>query len=230
MVQRRGSRSPRPCTTAPSVREGRPVAEKIFGPTKDSGVLTAASTSGCAYKGIICERLRGRGHVGPRSGASGLGHIELAAPWFHIWYLGTRSWLAETLPPFMGHRGLGGAEGQAAGEGHLLRRQPGQPGIDEEKRQPGLANLGAERGRKVATSSARRDLELSPVSRRSRRSWLSSRPRGPARPRSRPAAAAEKELTALRERSRTRPAGPAGPRRVPEPPRPQDHRGRAPVA
>ena len=70
--------------------------EKIFGPTKDWECY-CGKYKRVRFKGIICERCGvevTRSKVRRRR----MGHIELAAPVVHIWYLrGTRSWLAYLL-------------------------------------------------------------------------------------------------------------------------------------
>ncbi|HEC10375.1 MAG TPA: DNA-directed RNA polymerase subunit beta' [Acidimicrobiales bacterium] len=70
--------------------------EKIFGPTKD-WECACGKYKRVRFKGIICERC---GVEVSRSKVrrDRMGHIELAAPAVHIWYLrGTRSWLAYLL-------------------------------------------------------------------------------------------------------------------------------------
>ena len=70
--------------------------EKIFGPTKD-WECACGKYKRVRFKGIICE---GCGVEVTRSKVrrERMGHIELAAPCVHIWYLrGTRSWLAYLL-------------------------------------------------------------------------------------------------------------------------------------
>ena len=130
-----------------------------------------------------------------------MGHIELAAPAVHIWYLrGTRSWLAYLL---IGHRGPRGAEGQAAREGHLLRRQPGRPGSTTRS---ATTTSPASRPSCVGEREAiekERELELAAPHRGARgRARRASRPRAPrttdlTKPASK---AADKDLAAIRER------------------------------
>jgi hypothetical protein len=112
--------------------------EKIFGPTKDWECY-CGKYKRVRFKGIICERC-GVEVTRSKVRRERMGHIELAAPVVHIWYLrGTRSWLAYLL---MGTEPRG-AQGQAAREGHLLRRQPGHLGRRGEAPR-GPANLEAE--------------------------------------------------------------------------------------
>src|ERR1700759_4694259 len=70
--------------------------EKTLGPTRDWECY-CGKYKRVRFKGIICERC---GVEVPRSKVrrERMGHIELAAPVVHIWYLrGTRSWLAYLL-------------------------------------------------------------------------------------------------------------------------------------
>jgi len=76
------------------------------------------------FRGIICERCGVGGH--PLEGAPRAdGPHRARRPVVHIWYLrGTRP----GSPTCSWDRGPGGAEGQAAREGHLLRRLPRHQG------------------------------------------------------------------------------------------------------
>ncbi len=70
--------------------------EKIFGPTKD-WECACGKYKRVRFKGIICERC-GVEVTRNKVRRERMGHIELAAPVVHIWYLrGTRSWLAYLL-------------------------------------------------------------------------------------------------------------------------------------
>ena len=70
--------------------------EKIFGPTKDWECY-CGKYKRVRFKGIICERC-GVEVTRSKFRRERMGHIELAAPVVHIWYLrGTRSWLAYLL-------------------------------------------------------------------------------------------------------------------------------------
>ncbi|HVX18352.1 MAG TPA: DNA-directed RNA polymerase subunit beta' [Acidimicrobiales bacterium] len=70
--------------------------EKIFGPTKDWECY-CGKYKRVRFKGIICERC-GVEVTRSKVRRERMGHIELAAPVIHIWYLrGTRSWLAYLL-------------------------------------------------------------------------------------------------------------------------------------
>jgi DNA-directed RNA polymerase subunit beta' len=70
--------------------------EKIFGPTKDWECY-CGKYKRVRFKGIICERC-GVEVTRSKVRRERMGHVELAAPVVHIWYLrGTRSWLAYLL-------------------------------------------------------------------------------------------------------------------------------------
>ena len=70
--------------------------EKIFGPTKD-WECACGKYKRVRFKGIICERC-GVEVTRSKVRRERMGHVELAAPAVHIWYLrGTRSWLAYLL-------------------------------------------------------------------------------------------------------------------------------------
>jgi DNA-directed RNA polymerase subunit beta' len=70
--------------------------EKIFGPTRDFECF-CGKYKRVKFKGIICEKC-GVEVTRSRVRRDRMGHIELAAPVVHIWYLkGTRSWLAYLL-------------------------------------------------------------------------------------------------------------------------------------
>ncbi|MGH9270420.1 MAG: DNA-directed RNA polymerase subunit beta', partial [Ilumatobacteraceae bacterium] len=70
--------------------------ERIFGPTRD-WECSCGKYKRVRFKGIICERC-GVEVTRSKVRRDRMGHIELAAPVVHIWYLrGTRSWLAYLL-------------------------------------------------------------------------------------------------------------------------------------
>ena len=70
--------------------------EKIFGPIKDWECY-CGKYKRVRFRGIICERC-GVEVTRSKVRRERMGHIELAAPAVHIWYLrGTRSWLAYLL-------------------------------------------------------------------------------------------------------------------------------------
>ncbi|MHB8189038.1 MAG: DNA-directed RNA polymerase subunit beta' [Ferrimicrobium sp.] len=70
--------------------------ERIFGPTRD-WECACGKYKRVRFKGIVCERC-GVEVTRAKVRRERMGHIELAAPVVHIWYLrGTRSWLAYLL-------------------------------------------------------------------------------------------------------------------------------------
>ncbi len=70
--------------------------EKIFGPTRDWECY-CGKYKRVRFKGIICERCKVE-VTRSKVRRDRMGHVELAAPVVHIWYLrGTRSWLAYLL-------------------------------------------------------------------------------------------------------------------------------------
>ena len=70
--------------------------EKIFGPTRDWECY-CGKYKRVRFKGSICERC-GVEVTRSKVRRERMGHVELAAPVVHIWYLrGTRSWLAYLL-------------------------------------------------------------------------------------------------------------------------------------
>ena len=98
--------------------------EKIFGPTRDWECY-CGKYKRVRFKGIICERC-GVEVTRSKVRRDRMGHIELAAPAVHIWYLrGTRSWLAYLLAGIEPKEEL---KAKHAREGHLLRRPSGQLG------------------------------------------------------------------------------------------------------
>ena len=72
------------------------LCEKIFGPVRD-WECSCGKYKRVRFRGIICERC-GVEVTRSKVRRERMGHIELAAPAVHIWYLrGTRSWLAYLL-------------------------------------------------------------------------------------------------------------------------------------
>ena len=113
--------------------------EKIFGPTKDWECY-CGKYKRVRFKGIICERC-GVEVTRSKVRRERMGHIELAAPVVHIWYLrGTRSWLAYLLM---------GTEPREELKAKQLEKVIYFAAnlvtwVDEEKRQEDLPNLEAE--------------------------------------------------------------------------------------
>ncbi|MHB1917742.1 MAG: DNA-directed RNA polymerase subunit beta', partial [Acidimicrobiales bacterium] len=129
--------------------------EKIFGPTKDWECY-CGKYKRVRFKGIICERC-GVEVTRSKVRRERMGHIELAAPVVHIWYLrGTRSWLAYLLM---------GTEAREELKAKQLEKVIYFAAnlvtwVDEEKRHEDLPNLEAELAEEVSEIERRRDLEI----------------------------------------------------------------------
>ena len=157
--------------------------EKIFGPTKDWECY-CGKYKRVRFKGIICERC-GVEVTRSKVRRERMGHIELAAPVVHIWYLrGTRSWLAYLLM---------GTEPREELKAKQLEKVIYFAAnlvtwVDEERRHNDLPELEAElargAGRDRALSATSTSTAGSRTSRPRSRSW---RPAGPRTPSSRPA-------------------------------------------
>ncbi len=133
--------------------------EKIFGPQK-AWECACGKYKRVRFKGIVCERC-GVEVTSDKVRRDRMGHIALSAPVVHIWYLrGTRSWLAYLL---MGTAPKEELEGQAVGEGHLLRRahghlrrrrqasrRPGRTASGSRRRDPGDRRARSEGARQQA--------------------------------------------------------------------------------
>jgi DNA-directed RNA polymerase subunit beta' len=129
--------------------------EKIFGPTKDWECY-CGKYKRVRFKGIICERC-GVEVTRSKVRRERMGHIELAAPVVHIWYLrGTRSWLAYLLM---------GTEAREELKAKQLEKVIYFAAnlvtwVDEDKRHQDLPNLEAELLDEVAEIERRRDLDI----------------------------------------------------------------------
>ncbi len=129
--------------------------EKIFGPTKDWECY-CGKYKRVRFKGIICERC-GVEVTRSKVRRERMGHIELAAPVVHIWYLrGTRSWLAYLLM---------GTEAREELKAKQLEKVIYFAAnlvtwVDEDKRHADLPNLEAELAEEVSEIERRRDLEI----------------------------------------------------------------------
>jgi DNA-directed RNA polymerase subunit beta' len=129
--------------------------EKIFGPTKDWECY-CGKYKRVRFKGIICERC-GVEVTRSKVRRERMGHIELAAPVVHIWYLrGTRSWLAYLLM---------GTEIREELKAKQLEKVIYFAAnlvtyVDEDKRHEDLPNLEAELAEEVSEIERRRDLEI----------------------------------------------------------------------
>ena len=129
--------------------------EKIFGPTKDWECY-CGKYKRVRFKGIICERC-GVEVTRSKVRRERMGHIELAAPIVHIWYLrGTRSWLAYLLM---------GTEPREELKAKQLEKviyfaANLVVSVDEEKRDQDLPNLEAEVLAEREDLEKERELEL----------------------------------------------------------------------
>src|ERR1700759_1920665 len=129
--------------------------ERIFGPTKDWECY-CGKYKRVRFRGIICERC-GVEVTRSKVRRERMGHIELAAPVVHIWYLrGTRSWLAYLLM---------GTEAREELKAKQLEKVISSPanlvtGVDEEKRPLELPKAEAELAEELGEIERARDLEL----------------------------------------------------------------------
>jgi DNA-directed RNA polymerase subunit beta' len=113
--------------------------EKIFGPTKD-WECACGKYKRIRFKGIICERC-GVEVTRSKVRRERMGHIELAAPAVHIWYLrGTRSWLAYLLMGTQPREELKAKQLEKV----IYFAASLVTWVDEEKRDGDLANLEVE--------------------------------------------------------------------------------------
>jgi DNA-directed RNA polymerase subunit beta' len=128
--------------------------EKIFGPTKDWECY-CGKYKRVRFRGIICERC-GVEVTRSKVRRERMGHIELAAPVVHIWYLrGTRSWLAYLLMGTEAREELKAKQLEKViyFAAYLVTK------VDEEKRHVDLPNLEAELQTEIAEIERARDLE-----------------------------------------------------------------------
>jgi DNA-directed RNA polymerase subunit beta' len=171
--------------------------EKIFGPTKDWECY-CGKYKRVRFRGIICERC-GVEVTRSKVRRERMGHIELAAPTVHIWYLrGTRSWLAYLLM---------GTEVREELKAKQLEKVIYFAAnlvtwVDDERIHTDLPNLEAELAEELSEIERQRDLdidrrfkaledELAQLEQQGARdSEIKTRQR-----------AAEREITALRERA-----------------------------
>ena len=129
--------------------------EKIFGPTKDWECY-CGKYKRVRFRGIVCERC-GVEVTRSKVRRERMGHIELAAPVVHIWYLrGTRSWLAYLLM---------GTEAREELKAKQLEKVIYFAAnlvtfVDEEKRHEDLPNLEAEMLEELAEIERGRDVDL----------------------------------------------------------------------
>ncbi|MCU1495755.1 MAG: DNA-directed polymerase, beta subunit [Acidimicrobiaceae bacterium] len=129
--------------------------ERIFGPTKDWECY-CGKYKRVRFRGIVCERC-GVEVTRSKVRRERMGHVELAAPVVHIWYLrGTRSWLAYLLM---------GTEAREELKAKQLEKVIYFAAylvtfVDEEKRHTDLPNLEAELASELAEIERSRDLDV----------------------------------------------------------------------
>jgi DNA-directed RNA polymerase subunit beta' len=129
--------------------------EKIFGPTKDWECY-CGKYKRVRFKGIICERC-GVEVTRSKVRRERMGHIELAAPVVHIWYLrGTRSWLAYLLMGTLPKEELKAKQLEKV----IYFAANIVTWVDEEKRDKNLPNLEQEVALERETIEKERELEL----------------------------------------------------------------------
>jgi DNA-directed RNA polymerase subunit beta' len=171
--------------------------EKIFGPTKDWECY-CGKYKRVRFRGIVCERC-GVEVTRSKVRRERMGHVELAAPVVHIWYLrGTRSWLAYLLMGTEAREELKAKQLEKViyFAAYLVTH------VDEEKRHADLPNLEAELASEIAEIERGRDLEverrLSALEAELAQLEKDGAKESEVRARQR---AVEKEVTALRERA-----------------------------
>ncbi len=129
--------------------------EKIFGPTRD-WECSCGKYKRVRFKGIICERCNVE-VTRSKVRRERMGHIELAAPVVHIWYLrGTRSWLAYLLMGTLPKEELKAKQLEKViyfGANLVVT-------VDEERRHADLPELEAEVRRELQAVEGDRQLEL----------------------------------------------------------------------
>jgi DNA-directed RNA polymerase subunit beta' len=130
--------------------------EKIFGPTKDWECY-CGKYKRVRFKGIICERC-GVEVTRSKVRRERMGHIELAAPTVHIWYLrGTRSWLAYLLMGTLPREELKAKQLEKV----IYFAANLVVSVDEEKRDEDLPSLEAEVLAEREVVESEREVELS---------------------------------------------------------------------
>jgi DNA-directed RNA polymerase subunit beta' len=129
--------------------------EKIFGPTKDWECY-CGKYKRVRFKGIVCERC-GVEVTRSKVRRERMGHIELAAPVVHIWYLrGTRSWLAYLLMGTLAREELKAKQLEKV----IYFAANLVTFVDEEKRHNDLPNLEAELLEELAEVARARDIDI----------------------------------------------------------------------
>ncbi len=132
--------------------------EKIFGPTKD-WECACGKYKRIRFKGIICERC-GVEVTHNKVRRERMGHIELAAPVVHIWYLrGTRSWLAYLLMGTSLKEELKAKQLEKV----IYFAANLVTWVDEERRHADLPNLEIEHAEELKLIENKKNLELDSV-------------------------------------------------------------------
>ncbi len=129
--------------------------EKIFGPQKD-WECACGKYKRIRFKGIKCERC-GVEVTRSKVRRERMGHIELAAPVVHIWYLrGTRSWLAYLLMDTDAREELKAKQLEKVVyfAANLVTR------VDEDRLHDDLPNLEAEMQEELTELERERDLRI----------------------------------------------------------------------
>jgi DNA-directed RNA polymerase subunit beta' len=129
--------------------------ERIFGPTKDWECY-CGKYKRVRFRGIICERC-GVEVTRSKVRRERMGHIELAAPVVHIWYLrGTRSWLAYLLMGTEAREELKAKQLEKViyFAAYLVTH------VEEQKLHDELPNLEAELASEIAEIEKSRDVEV----------------------------------------------------------------------
>ena len=201
--------------------------EKIFGPTRDWECY-CGKYKRVRFKGIICERC-GVEVTRSKVRRDRMGHIELAAPAVHIWYLrGTRSWLAYLLAGIEPKEELKAKQLEKViyFAAHLVSW------VDEDARHEALSNLEAEYLEERDAVQKEMELEIDARYKELEEDAAEAeKADAKAADLKKMQKEADKDIEAIRERYEIeldldRPH--VG--RVQGPPRPQDHRRRAAVA
>ena len=129
--------------------------EKIFGPTKDWECY-CGKYKRVRFKGIICERC-GVEVTRSKVRRERMGHVELAAPVVHIWYLrGTRSWLAYLLAGIEPREELKAKQLEKV----IYFAANLVTWVDEERRHEEIENLEVELREELVEIAKQRDLDI----------------------------------------------------------------------
>ena len=129
--------------------------ERIFGPTRD-WECACGKYKRVRFRGIVCERC-GVEVTRSKVRRERMGHIELAAPVVHIWYLrGTRSWLAYLLMGTSPKEELKAKQLEKV----IYFAANLVTWVDEERRHQDLPNLEVEVLEEIKAIESERDVEL----------------------------------------------------------------------